>query len=81
MSITVTLLYVTHPGFVNFITASFYLETPFTHLAHRSLAASLWQPSIYSLYLSPDFGGYFCFCFVFISHTRVRSYRICRLSF
>ena len=46
----VTLLYITPPWLIYFITYSLYLFTSFTHVSHPHSISHLWQPSVCSLW-------------------------------
>ena len=70
--IIVTMLYITYPQLIYFITGKLYLLTNFTHFLHPSLLP-LVTTSLFSVSMRVGF----CFCFCFRFYKQVRAYGIC----
>lgn len=63
---TVTMLYITSPRLIYFITGSLYLWTPSTHFTHFPLSTSGDHPSALCIY---ELVYWFLVCFHFRFHT------------
>ena len=69
---TVSMLYITSPGLIYFITGSLYLLSPFTHFAHPPRPRPLAITSLFTVSVS-----LVSVCLFFRFYIQMRSYGIC----